>query len=138
MFAYTVIAALCGIAAGVLLTVLTKKENTVKYGALDKAGVITNIVLTAVYTCTAPFYMFIGMISTAHQGGFFGFIGWVISIICASAALFAGLGIGLSVALRKKGRRILSFIVQFSGVCAIACTFIFYFVFVGTLISPLN
>jgi hypothetical protein len=56
----------------------------------------------------------------------------------ASAALFAGLGIGLSVALRKRGMKVLSFIIQFSGVLAIVNTFLFYFTFVGTLISPLN
>ena len=138
MFLYTVLAALSGVAAGILFTVFTKKRSNVKYGVIDKIGIGTNIGLAAVYTCLSPFYMFIGMISTAHQDGFMGLIGWIVSVIVASAALFAGLGIGLSVALRKMGMKVLSFIIQFSGVLAIVNTFLFYFTFVGTLISPLN
>ena len=138
MFLYTVLAALLGVAAGILLTVLTKKSAAVRYGVIDRIGFVCNIVLTAAYVCLAPFYMFIGMISTAYQGGFWGIVGWGISIICASAALLAGGGIGLSVLLRKKGKRVLSLMVQFIGVFAIAATFILYFSFVGTLIRPLN
>ena len=138
MFLYVVLAALCGVVGGILLTVLTKKKEGVSYGTLDKAGRITNIVLSAFYLGFAPFYMFLGMICEPHKTGFLWFVGLIIALICASAALFAGLGIGFSVFLRKNGKSVASFIVQFSGVLAIGLTFALYAIFVGNLLSPLN
>ena len=138
MFLYVIFAALCGVVGGILLGVLTKKKEGVLYGKLDNVGMITNIVLTAVYAFFAPYYMFLGMISEPYGEGFLWFVGLIIALICASAALFAGLGIGFSVALRKKGKRVFSFVVQFTGVVAIGLTFLLYYICVGTLLSPLN
>ena len=138
MFIYTVLAALGAIVAGILLAVRTKKSKDISYGKLDKIGRITNIILLVLYTCLSPFYMFIGMISTAHYDGFMGVIGWILSIICASASVFCGLGLGFSVSLRKKGKSKLSFAVQFAGVIGIALTVLIYVLCVGNLIAPLN
>lgn len=138
MFLYTVLAALSAIVAGILIAACTKKSKDVSYGKLDKIGRVTNIFLLVLYTCMSPFYMFIGMISTANHEGFLGVVGWAISILCASAALFCGLGLGFSVSLRKKGKSKLSFAVQFLGVIGIALTFLLYIFCVGNLIAPLN
>ena len=138
MFLYPVLAALGAIVAGILLAVRTKKSKDISYGKLDKIGRITNIILLVLYTCLSPFYMFIGMISTAHYDGFMGVIGWILSIICASASVFCGLGLGFSVSLRKKGKSKLSFAVQFAGVIGIALTVLIYVLCVGNLIAPLN
>ena len=56
------------------------------------------------YVVASPFYLFLGMISTTDYKGFLGIVGWIVAIIIASAALFCGLGLGFSVALRKKGK----------------------------------
>jgi len=64
--------------------------------------------------------------------------GWIISFLNASAALFCGLGLGLSVAFRKKGKSKLSFAIQFLGVVAILFTVISYCVFTGNLLQTLN
>ena len=138
MFLYTVLAALGAIVAGILLAACTKKSKDISYGKLDKIGRITNIILLVLYTCLSPFYMFIGMISTAHYDGFMGVIGWILSIICASASVFCGLGLGFSVSLRKKGKSKLSFAVQFAGVIGIALTVLIYVLCAGNLIAPLN
>ena len=138
MFLYVVSLAILGVVGGVLLSVLVKRNKSVEYKTIDKVGVITNFVLAAVYTLIAPFYMFIGMISTPHYDGFLGFIGLVVCLISGSAALAAGVSIGGSVALRRRGNRVLSFIVQFAGILSIALTFVFYVIFAGNLISPLN
>ena len=138
MFLYVIIEAIVGIIIGLLLAICTKRSADVTYGKLDKAGFITNIALIPVYVCTAPFYMFLGMISEPYGEGLLWVIGGIIALVCASAALFCGLGLGASVALRKKGKSGLSFAVQFAGVVGIALTFILYAVFVGTLLSPLN
>ena len=138
MFLYVILEAIVGIVAGIVIATRTKKAESVTYGALDKAGRITNIVLIVTYACLSPFYMFIGMISEGYKDGFLGVLGWIVAVIIASAALISGLGIGASVALRKKGKSKLSFAVQFAGFIAIALTFILYALFVGVLICPLN
>ena len=138
MFLYTVIEAIVAVVAGILLAACTKKAEGVVYGKLDKAGRITNILLIVVYVCLAPLYMFLGMISYPDHNGILGLLGWIVSIINASAALFCGLGLGFSVALRKKGKSKLSFAVQFAGVGGIALTFALFFLFYGNLLRPLN
>ena len=82
--------------------------------------------------------MFLGMISAPAHDGFLGIIGWIVAIINASAALFCALGLGFSVAWRKKGYSKLSFAVQFAGVIGIAWTVISYAVFEGNLLETLN
>lgn len=138
MFLYTVIEAIAGLAAYILLAVCTKKADGVVYGKLDKAGRITNILLIPVYVCLSPLYLFFGMISSPRHEGFLGILGWIVSIIIASAALFCGLGLGCSVALRKKGKSKQSFIVQFAGLVAIGLSVGLYCLLAGNLIKYLN
>ena len=138
MFLYAVIEAIVGVVAGILLAVCTKKADGVIYGKLDKAGRITNILLILVYLCLSPLYLFFGVISYPNYDGFLGILGWIVSIINASATLFCGLGLGFSVALRKKGRSKQSFIVQFAGVAGIGLTVGLYCLLAGNLLSSLN
>ena len=138
MFVYVILEAIAGIVAGIVIANRPKRSDNVTYGKLDRAGKITNVILAVVYACLSPFYMFLGMISEGYKDGFLGILGWIVAVIIASAALICGLGIGASVALRKKGKSKLSFAVQFAGFIAIALSFVLYALFVGTLISPLN
>ena len=138
MFLYTIIEAVVAVIAGILLAVCTKKADGVVYGKLDKAGRLTNIFLIFVYVCLAPLYMFLGMISSPDHEGFLGLLGWIVSVINASAALFCGLGLGFSVRLRKKGKSKQSFAVQFAGLVGIALTVGMYCLFAGNLLSSLN
>lgn len=138
MILYTILTALAGVIGGIWLAVHTKKSASVTYGKLDQAGRVTNIVLIPVYVFLSPLYMFLGMICSPAHDGFLGLVGWIVSIVCASTALVCGIGLGFSVALRKKGKRGLSFAVQFAGVIAIGLEVLLYAVFVGNLLSPLN
>ena len=138
MFLYTVTEAIIAIIVGIFLTVSTKKDSKVVYGKLDKAGRITNIVLTIVYVCLSPLYLFFGMISAPKHDGILGILGWIVSVIIASAALFCGLGLGFSVKLRKKGKSKLSFAVQFAGLIGIALAVGMYVLFAGNLLRYLN
>lgn len=138
MTLYTIIEAIAGVVLLILLAVCTKKKQDVVYNTLDKVGRITNIVLIPIYVCLLPFCLFLGMISSPAYDGFLGIIGWIVSIINASAALFCGLGLGLSVVLRKKGKSKLSFAVQFAGFVGIALTVVLYMVFAGNLLKSLN
>ena len=138
MFLYTTIEAIVAVVAGILIAACTKRADGVTYGKLDKVGRVTNILLLLVYVGFSYVYLFLGMIAHPRYDGFPGILGWVISIIMASAALFCGIGLGLSVAFRKKGKSKLSFAVQFAGVGGIALTFVLFFLFYGNLLRPLN
>ena len=138
MFLYTAIGAIAAVIAGLWIAVRTKKADGVIYGKLDKAGRITNVLLLLIYIGLAPVYLFLGMISSPDHNGLLGILGWVVSIINASASLFCGFGLGFSVALRKKGKSKLSFAVQFAGIIGIGLTVGMYCLFAGNLLSPLN
>ena len=138
MFLYTTIEAIVAVAAYILLATCSKKTEGLMYTKLDKAGRITNILLLLVYACFSPLYLFLGMISSPRYEGFLGALGWFVSILIASAALFCGLGLGFSVILRKKGRSKLSFIVQFAGVIGIGLSVGMYCLFAGNLLRYLN
>lgn len=138
MFIYIIFCIIAGILSFILLGSLTKKADGVVYNNLDNVGRITNIVLTIAYVFISPLYLFLGLISNPDHEGFLGVIGWIISFLNASTALSCGLGLGLSVAWRKKGKSKLSFAIQFLGLVAIAFTVISYCVFVGNLLQTLN
>ena len=138
MLIYIILCIIAGILSFILLGSLTKKADGVVYNNLDNVGRITNIVLTIAYVFISPLYLFLGLISNPAYEGFLGVIGWIISFLNASTALFCGLGLGLSVAWRKKGKSKLSFAIQFLGLVAIAFTVISYCVFVGNLLQTLN
>ena len=138
MYLYTTIEAWVAVIAGILLAVCTKKADGVEYGKLDKAGRVTNILLIPVYVCLLPLCLFLGTIANPQYDGFLGVLGWIIAIVMASAALFCGIGLGLSVAFRKRGKSKLSFAVQFAGLGGIGLTLLLFFVFYGNLLKPLN
>jgi hypothetical protein len=135
---YYFIEAVVGIVVGLLLALCTKKAEGVTYGTLDRAGRITNIVLFVVYAALSPAYIFLGAICSPAHDGFLGVIGGVVSIIAASATLFCTVGLGASVALRKRGKSKLSFIVQFAGLVGIGLTILLFCLFYGNLLRTLN
>ena len=138
MYLYVVIEAIFGIIAGICIAVFTKKAEGVTYGKLDKIGIATNILLLLVYIRLCPVYLFLGMLSGPAYDGFLGLLGWIVSIINGSATLFVTLGLGFSVALRKKGKSKLSFIAQFAGLVGIGLTVGLYCLFAGNLLRFLN
>ena len=138
MFIYIIFCIIAGIISFILFAALTKKIDGLVYNKLDKAGKITNILFTITYVYLSPVYLFFGLISAPAYDGFLGIIGWIVSFINASTVLFCGLGLGLSVAFRKKGKSKLSFCIQFLGFAAILFTVISYAIFSGNLLQRLN
>ena len=138
MFLYTVIEAFVGVLLLIVIAGSIPKSESISCDSLGKVGVVTNVILSLVYICLSPFYMFLGMISSPACEGTMGILGWIVSIFIASAALFCGLGIGLSVRLRRQGNSKLSFAIQFLGVLAIGLAFLLFYIFYGNLLSPLN
>ena len=138
MIYYIIFQAVAAVAAGILLTVLSKKADGVVYGRLDKAGRITNIILLLAYLCATPLCVFLSSISTPAYGGLLGIIGGILSVTIASQALICGVGLGFSVLLRKRGKSKLSFAVQFAGVVGIGLTILLFALFSGNLLHFLN
>ena len=95
MYLYTVVEAVVAVVAGILIAVCTKKAEGVTYGKLDKAGRITNILLLLLYVGISFLYLFLGMIANPRYDGFLGILGWIVSILMASAALFCGIDVDL-------------------------------------------
>ena len=138
MYLYVIIEAIVAVVAGLLIAICTKKADGVTYTKLDKVGRITNILLIPVYVCLSPLYLGLGLFSYTTHEGLLGILGWIVAIIVASAALFCGLSLGLSVAFRKRGKSKLSFAVQFAGFAGIALSLLLFFVFYGNLLSSIN
>jgi energy-converting hydrogenase Eha subunit G len=138
MFLYTTVEAIAAVVAGLLIAVCSKRADGVTYSKLDKIGRVTNVLLLLFYVGFSFFYLFLGIIARPHYEGFLGILGWIVSVIMASTALFCGIGLGLSVAFRKKGKSKLSFTVQFAGVGGIGLTVILFFLFYGNLLRPIN
>ena len=138
MYLYAIIAAVVGIIAGILFAVCTKKADGVVYGKLDKAGRITNIVLLPVYAALSLFCMGIGIFCYPGYEGFLRILGWIVAAIIPSASLLCFGGLGLSVALRKKGKSKLSFAIQFVGFAGVGLSLLLFFVFYGNLLGSIN
>lgn len=63
-----------------------------------------NILLSLAYLRYAPACISQGAISEPMHKGILGFLGWGVAVVIASAILPCSLGLGFSVALRKKAR----------------------------------
>ena len=135
---YCYIELVIGIIAGLLIAFCTKKADGVIYTNLDRAGKIINIVLTVVYTVLLPLYIFVGAICSPAYGGVLGVIGTILAIIAGSTPLFAYVGLGASVALRKKGKSKLSFAAQFAGIIGMLLMFLIFCLCYGNLFETIN
>ena len=139
MVIYLIAEAIVGLVGGILIALLTKKAEGVVYNTLDKVGIVTNILLIPAYLALSPLALGLGLFSyPEHESGILAVLGWIVTIIVASAMLFCGLGLGAPVALRKKGKSIASFIVQFTGFVSIGLTVGLYLLFVDVLIATIN
>ena len=139
MFIYFILAAIAGLVAGVVLAVRSKKAEGVVYGKLDNVGRVTNILLIPVYAIVVLFCSFIVMLGYIPDGeGIMGIVAWVVAIIGATGSAFCGIGLGVSVALRKNGKSKQSFWAQFAGVAGLAVTILFFIIFSGNLFGSFN
>lgn len=139
MFLYIIIVAIVALLTGILIAACTKKAEGVVYTKRDKAGRITNIVLIPVYAALSLPGMIFGFVcSPGYQSGILRLLGWIVAGIVPAAPLFCGLGLGLSVALRKKGKSKESFIIQFLGFVGIFLCLILFFVCYGNLLRYID
>ena len=139
MYYYFILVVIAGIIAGIIITMRSKKEEGLVYGMLDKIGIVTNILLIPVYAIAVIFCFFIVMLGYFPEGeGILGVLSWVVAFIGASGPALCGVGLGVSVALRRKGKSGLSFGAQFAGVIGVAVTILFLIIFGEILFGSLN
>ena len=139
MYLYFIFAAMVGLVVGIIIAKRSKKTDGVVYGMLDKVGRITNILLIPVYAIVSFFCLFIVMLGYIPDGeGVLALVAWLLAIIGATGPALCGLGLGASVALRKKGKSKLSFLAQFAGLAGLAVTILFFVLFCGNLFGSLN
>ena len=139
MYLYYLLASVAGLVAGIIIAARSKKADGVVYGALDKVGIATNILLIPVYAVLSTFFLFLVMLGMNPGGeGFIWVISLIVAVIGASGTALCGLGLGASVAFRKKGKSKLSFLVQFAGIAGFCITLLFYFLFGDGLFASLN
>ena len=138
MYLVSAIAAIVGLIAGIVVAAIAKKKEGVVYGKLDKAGVITNILLIPVYFALALFTTALSLFTAPGYAGILGILGWIICVIIAIAPLFSGLGLGFSVSLRKEGKSKLSFAAQFAGIAGSALSILLFLACYGNLLDSLN
>ena len=103
---------LCVVVAIVIGTVIPKKEN---YNKLDKIGFIFNIILSVLYvpmSLYGTFYIFAVDRMSLYSATIQKIIALMIKM-GVTLPYISVLGIVLSVIFRKKGKRILSFTIQF-------------------------
>ena len=138
MFIYIFVEAIAAIIIGLVLAISSKRDPEVVFNKRDKIGRITNIILIPIYLILSPLYLGLAIFANPEHSGFLGILGWIICVIISSAALFCGIGLGLSVAWRKKGKSKQSFLVQFLGFVGIGLSVLLSIVFTGNLLSYLN
>ena len=139
MHIYFILAAIAGSIAGIVIAIRSNKAEGVVYGKLDNVGKVTNVILIPVYAIVSIFCWFVVMLGYIPDGeGILLVVAWTLAIIGATGPAFCGLGLGVSVALRKKGKSKLSFLAQFAGVAGLMVTILFFVLFCGNLFGSLN
>ena len=139
MYIYFILAAIGGLVAGIVIAARTKKAEGVVYGALDKVGRVTNVLLVPAYAIVSLVCLFIVMLGYIPDGeGILAVVAWTLAIIGATGPALCGIGLGASVAFRKQGKSGKSFLVQFAGVAGLALTILFFVLFSGNLFGSLN
>ena len=139
MFLYFAFAAVAGLVAGIVIAARSKKAEGVEYGILDKVGVVTNLLLIPAYSIMTLFFLALSMLGmNPESGGFMGVISFIVSFLCASVPALCGLGLGASVAWRRKGKRALGFWAQFAGVAGYALVLLIFVTIGDFVFASLN
>ena len=108
---------IAGVAIGILLAVRARKIEAAVPTALDRVSLVINITLIPVYLILSILMMFMALITGTSYGASSvqAIFAEVFSFVIAAAPIYCGIALGLSVSLRRKGRSLAGFLVQFAG-----------------------
>ena len=106
-----------GVAIGILLAVRARKIKAAVPTALDRVSLVINITLIPVYLILSILMMFMALITGTSYGASSvqKIFAEIFSFVIAAAPIYCGIALGLSVSLRRKGRSLAGFLVQFAG-----------------------
>ena len=106
-----------GVAVGILLAVRAQKIEPAVPSTLDHVSLAMNITLIPVYFIFSLLMLFMANITRTHYGASSEqvFFAKIFSFIIAAAPIYCGIALGMSVSLRRKGRSLAGFLVQFAG-----------------------
>ena len=106
-----------GAAVGIWLAVRARKIEAAAPTVLDRVSVAINIVLIPVYLILSVLMMFMALITGGSYDASVAqeVIAKALSFLIAAAPIYCGIALGLSVSLRRKGRSLAGFLVQFAG-----------------------
>ena len=106
-----------GVAIGILLAVRARKIEAAVPTALDRVSLVINITLIPVYLIFSVLMLFMALITGTSYGAssLQEIFAEVFSFVIAAAPIYCGIALGLSVSLRRKGRSLAGFLVQFAG-----------------------
>ena len=106
-----------GVAIGILLAVRARKIKAAVPTALDRVSLVINITLIPVYLIFSVLMLFMALITGTSYGAssLQEIFAEVFSFVIAAAPIYCGIALGLSVSLRRKGRSLAGFLVQFAG-----------------------
>lgn len=108
---------IAGVAIGILIAVRARKIEAAVPTALDRVSLVINITLIPVYLILSILMMFMALITGTSYGAssLQEIFAEVFSFVIAAAPIYCGIALGLSVSLRRKGRSLAGFLVQFAG-----------------------
>ena len=108
---------IAGVAIGILIAVRARKIEAAVPTALDRVSLVINITLIPVYLILSILMMFMALITGTSYGASSvqKIFAEIFSFVIAAAPIYCGIALGLSVSLRRKGRSLAGFLVQFAG-----------------------
>ena len=116
-FGFYLLFLVAGVVVGIILVVRARKREAVTYTVLDRISMVTNVVLCVVYFLLS--LMMLLMASITGTGLYASpvqkFLSNVFACLIAATPIYCGIALGLSVSLRKKGRSVAGFFIQFAG-----------------------
>lgn len=106
-----------GVAAGIVLAVRARAIEKAAPTVLDRISLVTNIVLIPVYVIFSLLMLFMASITgTSYDVGTVQeFLAVIFSLIIGATPIYCGIALGMSVSLRRKGRSVAGFFIQFVG-----------------------
>ena len=116
-FGFYLLFLIAGIAAGIILVVRARKTEAGTYTVLDKISMVTNVILCIVYF---PLSLIMLLMASITGTGLYAslvqkFLADVFACLIAATPIYCGIALGMSVSLRRKGKSVAGFLIQFAG-----------------------
>jgi hypothetical protein len=116
-FGFYLLFLVAGIAIGIILVVRARKREAVTYTVLDRVSMVTNVMLCVVYFLLSLIMLLMASITGTglYASPVQKFLTHVFAGLIAATPIYCGIALGMSVLLRRKGRSVAGFLIQFAG-----------------------